>query len=571
MKTIFKINKLWLAVIAMVAVFQTSCNEDFPNILKEKYEDQEMGKSLNKVLVVVVDGIRGNALMEIDPENLRKVARNSFYSNSSLGDYNGNVDFTKEIGLANIFTGVTTPKHGVTSDLSSIDIQNYPTVFDRLNENYSEFNSRAFTTNTELKNNLFKSVKDAQVVNSDEEVLSKTKEAILEDDIQMVVTHLSDIDKIGAANSYDSDDANYRQAILKFDNQVLDLIKTLESRPNYKNENWLVIFTSSIGGEIAAGNGGDETVYGDNKRNTFTYFYSPRFTRKYQAKPSTNSIPFTGSGLHLSYGTSANNALSARLQDVSKIGLSGTSSFTITFFYKMNTKHSGYPPIVLHRLQTDDGAGWQFIMSEESLQFGASGIAKIKTANVTDNKWHAITVSVNRTANTAKIYTDGVLSNQTTAGTSSLINQNPLIIGKVPNNTNNSGDYIVCNLQIYNVAMTDDEVKEYARLGLVKPDNSPFYNNLLGYWPTYSDVGTDKVTDVTEKAGNLKIYNEVKWASFDEYVPYFRPDVNETTFKLVPNQVDIPFFIFQWFGVLPKSEWKLDGQAWTPPYAVLEY
>src|SRR5690606_41203381 len=99
----------------------------------------------------------------------------------------------------------------------------------------------------------------------------------------------------------------------------------------------------------------------------------------------------------------------------------------------------------------------------------------------------------------------------------------------------------------------------------------PFYNNLLGYWPAYNDVGSRTVTDVPGKAGNLTIVNELKWASFDEYVPYFRPEVNEGTFRLVPNQVDVPFFVYQWFGVLPKVDWRLDGQAWTPPYAVLEY
>src|SRR5690606_26965283 len=151
----------------------------------------------------------------------------------------------------------------------------------------------------------------------------------------------------------------------------------------------------------------------------------------------------------------------------------------------------------------------------------------------------------------AKIYKDGELSSQTAAGSTNLTNTNVMTWGKKPGNGSNTGDFTLCNLQIYDIAMTDEQVKEYAAFALIKPENSPFYNNLLGYWPAYNAVGSRTVTDVAGKAGNLTIVNELKWASFDEYVPYFRPEVNEGTFRLVPNQVDVPFFVYQWFGVLP--------------------
>lgn len=569
MKKILNVNKLWLAVITVMAVFHTSCNEDFPNLLQDEYESQKLGKSLNKVLVVVVDGLRGNALTEIDPVNLRKISRNSLYSNTALGDFNNTV-FTKEMGLANIFTGVTSLKHKVANDLRTVNTSEYPTFFDNLKEADSDFQSKAYTTSAILKENLFKGVTDAQVLTTDNEVLSKTKEALMEEEVQMVVANFSDIEKVGKANSFESDDIDYRQAILKFDAQMSELITALESRENYKQENWLVIITSSVGGVIEEVPNGDETVFADNLRNIFTYFYSPRFTRKYQPKPSTNSIPFTGSGLLLAYGTSGDNSTSARLLDASKANFPSGQNFTITFFFKQSgTSDHNYPAILMKRQSEGTGNGYQFLMAGGTMEFGANGIGKIKSASIKDGKWHAITLSVNRTLNTAKIYTDGVFSSQTSAGTGNLTNEYPMILGKAWGS--NSGNFVVCNLQIYNIAMTDEEVRDYARLGLVKEDNSPFYNNLIGYWPAYNDVNTKIVTDVTEKSGNLTVFGEASWSSFDEYVPYFRPDVNESTFKLVPNQVDIPFFIYQWYGVLPKSEWKLDGQALTPPYAVLEY
>ncbi|MBE8712792.1 LamG-like jellyroll fold domain-containing protein [Sphingobacterium hungaricum] len=567
------VNNFWkLALLAMLTLFQYSCNEDFPNILKEEYNNQEIGSSLNKVLIVVVDGVRGNAMTDIDPENMRKIARNSLYSHSSLGDFSSGV-FTKEKGLANIFMGVNSAKHLVTSDLSTINSANYATIFEHLKSDYDGFNSNGYTTNSNVNTYLFKGIDVKETLTSDDEVIAKSKQAILADDTEMVVVHLSNIEKIGNENSFESTDPAYKSAILNFDAQMLDLVNTLETRPNYKNENWLVVITSSIGGSIAYVDPDDQTAYADNLRNTFTYFYSPRFTRKYQARPSTNSLPFVGAGLRLMLGSSGNNATSARLEDVTKMNFAPSQSFTITFFIKQNTENTdhNYPPILMKRADTDSGNGWQFIMAGGNVQFGANGSSKISSTSIKDAKWHAITVALNRTANTAKIYTDGVLSNQTSAGTGDISNTIQMVWGKKPGNGSNTGDFTVCNLQIYDVAMNDQQVNELAGIALIKADNSPFFNNLLGYWPAYDDIGTTTVTDVTAKTGNLKIFNELNWVSFEQFVPYFKPDINDGTFRLVPNQVDIPFFVYQWFGVLPRTNWSLDGQAWAPPYAVLEY
>src|SRR5690606_16963569 len=93
-------------LVLMTLFVLTSCNQDFPNLLDKEYSNRPIGAQANKVLLVVVDGLRGDALAEIDPENLRVISRNALYSNSSLGDYE-NVPFTKTAGMTNIFTGVS--------------------------------------------------------------------------------------------------------------------------------------------------------------------------------------------------------------------------------------------------------------------------------------------------------------------------------------------------------------------------------------------------------------------------------------------------------------------------------
>ena len=573
MKKILDLNIGWRLLLFGSIICLTACNKEFANLLKDEYANKEIGSSLNKVLLVVVDGVRGDAMADLDPDYMRRIARNSLYSNSSLGDFREQLTFTKETGLTNIFTGVHSVRHQVINDIKALDNASYPTIFERLKANYAGFYGQGYTTHADVSMHLFAGLDEKESLGTDAEVIAKTKQAIAADNTEMVVAHLSAIAEVGQEHSFESDDPAYKAAILKFDAQLEDLISAIEQRPNYKTENWLVVITSSIGGKIADVTQPDQTVYADNLRNTFTYFYSPRFTRKYQPRPSTNALPFVGSGLHLTYGVSGNNATSAQLDDVSKMNFNATQNFTINFFFKQNTfdTNHNYPPILMKRNRTDNGVGWQFIMSGGKVEFGASGIGKIASSSVKDAKWHAITVSVNRAENTAKIYTDGLLSNQTTAGNINITNTIPMVWGKKEGDGGNTGDFTVCNLQVYNIAMSDQEVKQNAGLVIVSPQKSVFYTNLLGYWPTYPDNGTRVITDVTAKAGNLKVVNELKWASFDEYVPFFKPEITEGTFRLVPNQVDIALFIYQWYGVLPKPIWNLDGIAWIPPYSVLTY
>lgn len=574
MKRTMIFNNIWKAATLGMIFMMFSCNEEFPNTLQDEYGNREMGSSLNKVLIVVVDGLRGNAMMQIDPDNMRLIARNSLYTNTSLGDFRLGTDFTKETGLANLFTGLGSAKHQVVSNLSDFDASQTPTLFTRLKEQYDGFDSKAYTTNPDVSTYLFDGVDEKELLTTDAEVLARTKAAILDLDAEteMIVAHLSDIERAGNEYSYETNDPQYRQAILAFDAQMSDLITTLQERPTFQTENWLVVITSSVGGPISYVNPDDQTLFADDMRNTFTYFYSPRFARRYQARPTTNTMPFTGSGINVNYSSNA-NATSAQLPDAGEIDLDGSHSFTITFFVKQTTDQgNNYAPLLMKRNNTDNGSGWQFIWAGGQVQFGSNSISKINSAEVLpDLQWHVITLVANRQTGVAKIYTDGELNNETSFNTNNMSNTNRLTFGKKPGNNDGNSPFILCNLQVYDIAMTDEEVKELAGLARVVPENTPYYDNLMGYWPGYDDLGTRTLTDVTERAGDMEIVGELSWASFDEYVPFITPHVDENTYRLVPNLVDIPFFVYQWYGVLPHQAWGLDGQAWTPPYAVLEY
>jgi len=565
-------------LLALVVLTFAACNEEFPNLLDKEYNNKEVGTQANKVVLVVVDGLRGNALSEIDPENLRIIARNSLYSNSGLGDFQS-TPFTRSMGLANVFTGVTSDKHEVSGDnLNAVNVDAYPTFLTRLKQSYEGFSAVAYTTDQSVSDYLLKDAETKEIVATDAEVVNKTKEAILNKEVSLIVSHLSDIDKAGEANAYESDDPAYRQAILTFDEQINDIIGAVKQRPNYKDENWLVIITSTSGGAIAHPDPNDLTAYGDSKRNTFTYFYSPKFSRKYIVKPNSTDVPFEGNAIRYTYAEPRVNSVLTNAQDYNFA--STTADFTINFFIKtMNTGDHNYPIVLAKRVTGFSGNGWNIFMENRGgATQGALGwnsnisSQTFATKRVSDGLWHSFTVVVNRSGSnkTVRVFMDGDFNASNVVNTNSLDNTAPLAIGRWAGNDNANADLLLCNLQIYNTAFSDEEVKALAGIGLVK-DTHPKYGNLIGYWPGYNDVGTNKLTDVSGRGNHMAVTGPYTWSTFSDIVRQFQPDISASFYNMVPNLVDIPFFIYQWYGVLPLSSWGLDGQAWTPPFAILEY
>lgn len=550
----------------------TSCNKEFPNILKEHGEQPNYTSGSSKVLYIIADGIRGNAIQQLDLPNFRIISRNSLHSYGSLADYNSN-PFTKESGLANLLTGVTNSKHGVVgNDLSQANLEAYPSILSRVNEKVSDFSSATFTTNKDLSTTLFKDADKNVLATSDEEVVSQVSEELSNGSSDFVVANLSSAYEVGLANSFEVDDDNYVKALQEFDSSVGKLIDVIKKRKTYAQENWLVVITSSIGGP-AENLEQDNTLYGDNNRNTITYFYSPKFTRSLLTRPNSTQIPYDGNAVRYTYGANQVNATLANAKDYN-FG-NNTDDFTINFLIKTNNTDSHNYPIVLSKRATGfSGNGWNIFLEVRDGNNKLGWNSNISnqtfgTKQINDGAWHSFTVVVSRSGNadSVKVYTDGVLNAKNTVNANSLNNEAPLVIGKKEGDGNNNPDLLIANLQIFNAALTDKEVAEYAGHTLIT-ESHPKYENLIGYWPGYDDVGTNRLTDKSGRNNHMVLTGNYNWVSYSDLVSYFTPPLTDSFYKLVPNAVDLPFFIYQWFGMIPTQSWGLDGKSWTPSLLV---
>lgn len=560
---------------AVVLLFVlTSCNKDFPNILNKQGEQPSYNTGATKVLYVVVDGVRGKALQQLELPNLRIVSRNSLYTFGSLGDFTDK-KFTKEMGLANLMTGVTNEKHAVEgSDLSVINSNDYPSILSRINATKSDFTSVAFTSNADVENALFADADAHSTLAGDEEVLEKTLTELESGQADLVVAHFSKPYQVGLENSFDASDAAYLGALTEFDETVGQLLESLEKRPNFRQEDWLVVLTSSIGGP-AVNEELDNTSYGDNERNTITYLYSPKFSRGLLTRPNSTQIPYDGNAVRYTYG---DNQVNATLKDASLYNFgNSTDDFTLNFFFKSNINSShNYPIVLSKRDQGFGGNGWNLFLEVRDGDNKIGWNSNISnqlfgTKQINDLLWHSVTVSVHRSGNldSVKLFMDGVLQAKDGANSNSLNNNAPLVIGKKAPDGNAEPDFLFANLQIYNKAMTNAQVAELSGLTEID-DTHPLKDNLIGYWPGYDDVGTNKITDLSGNNKHMSLTGNYNWISYSDIVSQFKPPIRESFYRLVPNAVDVPFFIYQWFGIVPTASWGLSGKSWTPNLIVAE-
>src|SRR5690606_18157954 len=203
----------------------------------------------------------------------------------------------------------------------------------------------AFSTNEEFYNVVLKDADTGSLAISDADILTKTKEEISKGTSDLIVSHFSEPYIVGLQHSFEADDQEYLEALRAFDTALGELIETIKQRPTYGQENWLVVITSSIGGP-AENSQVDNTSYGDNERNTITFFYNPKFSRSLLTRPNSTEIPYDGSAIRYTYGSPAVNAT---LQDASSFNFDTSDDFTIVFFFKSNITSSHNYPIILSK------------------------------------------------------------------------------------------------------------------------------------------------------------------------------------------------------------------------------
>lgn len=226
-------------------------------------ENQVIGKNggfeNRRVLVIGIDGLRGDALRETQTPNLdRLIARGVVTYDAIAGGVAGTETEQQTVsgpGWSTILTGVFANKHGVVDNFfRSPNFESYPHFFRYLRgiapdswlgsvvewgaiHNYIDRGSAPHFT--------YRSIQKG-----DQEVAVEGAALMRTEDPDVLFLHFIAPDGYGHASGYDPGNTSYRYAIRVTDRRIGQVIDALEAREGFIDgtEDWLVMVISDHGG-----------------------------------------------------------------------------------------------------------------------------------------------------------------------------------------------------------------------------------------------------------------------------------------------------------------------------------
>lgn len=516
-----------------------------------------------RVLYIIADGARGKSVHEAETPAITALLPNAIYSWESLSDENA--ASLNGTNWADMLTGVQQDKHGVQgNDFSNDQLADFPLLFERINAAIPNSDVRAYTPAAVFFEHLTTGADTRELLDGDEAVKDAAVAALAADDITMVTAHFMDIDIAGSEHGYDLSVPQYRDAIFRFDSYVGKLMETLHARPNYSEENWLVVITSSRGGQYAIPEEeNDNTIFSNPEVNTFTIFHSLRYRTRVVSKPFLG-IRFQGDFVR--FQQQLRGEVTAGDNDLYNLD---DEAFTIELKVKKNPGPNNnyqynYPALINKRERwTWDFVGWTIFLEGDFWMFNARGlgnnVGQTRGGTLANATWNSIAVVgvIRDNQRFIRTYTNGQFNNEADiTNYGSITNNFPLMIGG--QSDNGQADCYIADVRIWKVALPDDIIRQYScEIGIA--EDHPYYDFLAGLWPVVGSEGTT-ITDEGPMGSHMTLggANITRQYQADYVCAPSSADLG----SLVPRNVDIPAQIISWLKIPRLENWQLDGRVW---------
>ncbi|WP_345208932.1 alkaline phosphatase family protein [Mucilaginibacter gynuensis] len=561
-----KFQLLFLFLLgAILTTTIISCNKDFVRTLPgDKYQDTATVKYGNrKVLYLIVDGARGVSVQNANTPVLHALTKNSIYTWVGLSDPDATAQATN---WASMLTGVKKEKHFVlTNDFLNSNLQNYPVLFERIKEINTNVKVASYTSSAAFKNNLTDGADVSELVTTDAEVKDAVINNLKTDTASLIVGQFGDVNAAGAQYGYDNSFAPYKKSIEDFDGYVGEILTALEGRENYDNEEWLIVVASSAGGKFTIpANDNDNTVFSNTLANTFTIYHNTKYKTRIISKPFTGNR-YLGKTVRL-YGKDVRAEIDT--VDAELFNIDDTTRFTIELKVKKNEDEFYYPSILGKRREWSGGhpsVGWVIYLEGKYWYFEWRGTKdgdyrQCRGGDLRKGIWENVSVKCEKrgTQRFIRTYTNGVFNNEleiTASG--SLSNHDKLKLGFLNGNGHGEPNVYVSDIRFFKFPVPDNVIANYACETSID-ESHPDYNFLAAYWPATDGQGSI-IADVGPQARDFNLIGAYQWTDFNDIIC---PPSAAALATFVPQTVDIPSQIINWFKISNQQRWGLDSRVW---------
>lgn len=558
----YNLNQIGFKLIVLtIAVLGLQACKKYPNPPTFNEELDNTVVPSRRVIVISIDGVTGSELKTIAPPTISALLPTSKYSFTTFKS----AVATDAATWTSMVTGVPYTKHLVSAD----DFQ--PTTDPNsgehdavpLRRNVLDYIMSGIGTKTAFISpwaNLRNYVKVADyrpIVNTDLAAKDSTIALLSKyEGIGATIVNFREAEAAGANGGYVASNVAYKDAILKADGYIDEIIKAIKARKTFSKEEWLFIITSNHGGSS------------DNPTNGFLVINNPDL-KSFELKKVGFNTPRYNS-----------TSIGAKVSSDNGLYDSGaTGSFTVQMQTKFNNTTTYYP-IFLSKSSVIAGTvqtGWAWFQQDGSrwgTSFGGSangsgvGRQQVIGGSIADGKWHTLTMTVkyvNATTRTVSTYTDGVLNNTGNITThKSLSTLEPLTIG-YKTFAGGSLDYYGVNLQYFDVALDQSVIQ--SNLDLKDITKHPNYSALKGFWKM--DEGAEGSFQNLAPVGyNMNLYGAYAWTPLGSDAPSQSTFEGTTGYSLAPAAADIGALMMYWTKTKIDPVFDITGKPFLKDFEV---
>ncbi len=511
-------------------------------------------QTTKKVLLIGIDGCRTDALKLANTPTIDNLITNGIYSPDALND-----DITiSGPGWSAILCGVWSNKHlSVDNSFVGTDYTNYPPLFKHIEDFNANLHTVSICNWSPINDYIVQNYADYKLnVSSDSDVSIEAVNYLTTNDPDIMFLHFDDVDHAGHSYGFSPDTSQYITAIESVDSFIAPIIQSISQRPNYTNEDWLILITTDHGG-IGTSHGGnsiqEQKVFVIASGNSIAQNIIRKdsilaFDSVYNCLPDTTELQFNG----------VNNYVQIPSNPIYNFG--GTQDFTVECRVRTNTAgdvsiignkdwSSGYNAGFVFSFKYPSGPEWKVNIGDGINRRDMDGGGLIA-----DNQWHTLSVSFDRDGY-MKMYEDGTLLDSTYISDIGDITTNAGLIFGMDINQNFAYKGSIAEVRIWNTLINGQTVQDWHCNHV--DNNHPNYNNLIGYWKLNEGLGTTMAMDYTGGIGlpNGTIHNST-WYTSDSIWLY---DYTNT-----PRITDVPITALTHLCIPINNNWQLDGISLIP-------
>ena len=129
----------------------------------------------------------------------------------------------------------------VDNSFSTPNFLAYPHFYNHIEQTSPQLQTESIVHWAPINNEILDIVDYEQSYSTDQEVKLAAVDRISNENPDVLFLHFDDVDHAGHLYGFDPSVSNYTDAIETTDAHINDVLQALYSRPNYANENWLVM------------------------------------------------------------------------------------------------------------------------------------------------------------------------------------------------------------------------------------------------------------------------------------------------------------------------------------------